>query len=179
MKSQIIVLCDSVVYCKDHSCTTHRNNLYKIDSSVIDLCVTSSQHIPNNSCYKSSKAMPGWNDQVQQLKEEALSWHAYWKAHGRPTSGYVAEMHRIIRAGYHIAIRHIEKKATKIQSEKMAQAILSNGSRGVWPEVRKNKGKTGKWHAVWMVVIIMMILLIYSQTNIWNCITLCHMMHLK
>ena len=174
-----IVLCDSVAYCKDHTCTKHRENLCKIYSSVIDSCVTSSQHIPNNSSYKSSKVMPGWNDQVQQLKEEALSWHAYWKAHGRPTSGYVAEMHRIIRARYHRAIRHIEKEATKIQSEKMAQSILSDGSRGVWPEVRKIKGKKGKWHAVWMVVMIMMILLIYFQTNIWNCITLCHMILLK
>ena len=38
----------------------------------------------------------------------------------------------------------IEKEATKIQSEKMAQSILSGGSRGVWPEVRKIKGKKGK-----------------------------------
>ena len=53
-------------------------------------------------------------------------------------------MHRIIRARYHRAIRHIENEATKIQSEKMAQSILSDGSRGVWPEVRKIKGKNGK-----------------------------------
>ena len=59
-----IVLCDSVVYCKDHTCTKHRENLCKIYSSVIDSCVTSSQHIPNNSSYKSSRVMPGWNDQV-------------------------------------------------------------------------------------------------------------------
>ena len=32
---------------------------------------------------------------------------------------------------------------------------------GVWPEVKKMKGKIGKWHAVWMVVMIMMILLTY------------------
>ena len=38
-----------MVYCKDHSCTTHRDNLCKIYSSVIDSCATSSQHIPNNS----------------------------------------------------------------------------------------------------------------------------------
>ena len=59
-----IVLCYNVVYCKDHTCTQHRYNLYKIYSSVIDSCVSSSQHIPNNSSYKSSKVMPGWNDQV-------------------------------------------------------------------------------------------------------------------
>ena len=57
--------------------------------------------------------IPGWNDQVQELTEEALSWHAYWKAHDRPSSGYVAEMHRIIRARYHRAISHIEKRSYK------------------------------------------------------------------
>ena len=31
-----IVLCDSVVYYKDHTCTKHRDNLCKIYSSVID-----------------------------------------------------------------------------------------------------------------------------------------------
>ena len=40
---------------------------------------------------------------------------------------------------------------------------------GVWAQgdrkLEKLKGKTGKWHAVWMVVKIMMILLIYFQTN--------------
>ena len=51
-----IVLYDSVVYCKNHTSTKHRDNLCKIYSSVIDSCVTSSQHIPNNSSYKSSKA---------------------------------------------------------------------------------------------------------------------------
>ena len=53
--------------------------------------------------------MSSWNDQVQELKEKALSWHAFWKAQGRPTSGYVAEMHRIIRARYYRAIRQIKK----------------------------------------------------------------------
>ena len=52
-------------------------------------------------------------------------------------------MHRIIRARYHRAISHIEKEAIKIQFEKKAPAILSDGSRGVWSEVRKIKGK--KW----------------------------------
>ena len=82
-------------WCKatNHDIRKYKDNLdeqldNKIYSSVIHSCVTSSQHIPNNSRYKSSIVMPGWNDQVQQLKEEALSWHAFWKAHGRPTSGY-------------------------------------------------------------------------------------------
>ena len=140
-----IVLCDSVVYCKDHTCTKHSENLCEIYSSVIDSCVTSSQHIPNNSSYKSSKVMLGWNDQVQQLKEEALSWHAYWKAHGHPTSGYVAEMHRIIRARYHRAISDILKK--KLQKSNLKKwlnqyCLMDLGVCG--RKLEKLKGKQGK-----------------------------------
>ena len=53
-------------------------------------------------------------------------------------------MHRIIRARYHRAIRHIEEGAAKIQSDKISQAILSEGSRGMWPETSRNKGKKKK-----------------------------------
>ena len=88
-------------------------------------------------------------------------------------------MHRIIRARYHRAIRHIEKEATKIQSEKMAQSILSDGSRCVWPEVRKIKGKKGKMACSMDDCNDNDDIANIFQRNIWNCITLCHMIHLK
>ena len=30
------------------------------------------------------KVKPGWNDNVQFLKSEALSWHKLWKCNGCP-----------------------------------------------------------------------------------------------
>ena len=50
----------------------------------------------------------------------------------------------LMTGGRESIIRHILKEATKIQSKKMGQSILSDGSRGVWPEVRKIKWKKGK-----------------------------------
>ena len=89
--------------------------------------------------------MPGWNDQVQQLKKEALSGHAYWKAHGRPTSGCVAEMHRIIRARYHRAIRHIEKKLQKSNLKKWHNqyCLMDLGVCGRKLEKLKGKRENG------------------------------------
>ena len=45
--------------------------------------------------------MPGWNDGAKYLRDEALSWHNFWKIDGHPRAEHIAEMHRISRAMYH------------------------------------------------------------------------------
>ena len=118
--------------------------------------------IRNNSSYKSNKVMPGWNE-VQQLKEEALSWHAYWKTHGLPTSIYVAEIHRVIRARYHRAIGHIGKKLQKSSLKKWLKRYFLMDLGVCGRKLKKLKGKKGKWHAVWMVAIFRQIYIIYNS----------------
>ena len=88
--------------------------------------------------------MPGWNDGVKYLRDEALSWHHFWKINGRPRAGHKDEMHRISRARYHRSIRHIQRNKKIIQSEKMAHAIVPNNSRNLWSEVRKVEGRNSK-----------------------------------
>ena len=62
--------------------------------------------------------MPGWNDGVKYLRDEALSSYHFWKINGRPRARHIAEMHRISRASYHRSIRHIQRNKKMIQSEK-------------------------------------------------------------
>lgn len=138
-----ISLCDSVLHCKDIYCTIHREQLCEIYSKVIESCIIASDHIPNTSGGV-NKSKPGWNDNVKPLQDEALSWHRHWKCHGRPRDGYIAEMHRITRARYHRAVRHVDKNANTLRAEKMANALLSNNSRDMWSEVRKMKGRNCK-----------------------------------
>ena len=61
----------------------------------------------------------------------------------------------------------------------MHEIVLSDGSRGVWPEVRKIKWKKRKMACSMDGCNDNDDIAIYFQTNIWNCITLCHMIHLK
>ena len=81
------------------------------------------------------KAKPGLNDNVQKLKDEALSYHRLWKSNGCPKEGYFT------RSRYHRAIRNIEKNPNTTRMGKMANALLSNKSRDVWSECAKMKGK--------------------------------------
>ena len=48
-------------------------------------------------------------------------------------------MRRITRARYHRAIQHIGINVNTIRMGKMANALLSNKSRGVWSECDKMK----------------------------------------
>ena len=131
-----------MLYCSDYNCIDHKEELCELYNTVINTCITASDHIPTTS--NRIKVKPGWNDNVKQLKEDALSWHHFWKINNRPRVGYVAEMHRISRARYHRAIRHIDRNASKIKSEKIAEAMLSNNSRDMWSEVKKMKGRNSK-----------------------------------
>ena len=68
-----------------------------VSITVITSCIHASDHIPTRS-NRSGKVKPGWNDNVQLLKSEALSCHKLWKCNGCPRDGYFAEMRRVTRA---------------------------------------------------------------------------------
>ena len=126
-----ITVDDSLLHCRDMFCLKHKEKISKLYSTVITSCINASDHIPTTS-KRSGKVKPGWNDNVQLLKSEALSWHKLWKCNGCPRDGYFAEMRRVTRARYHRAIRHIDKHAKTIRMNKMADAIVSNRSRDLW-----------------------------------------------
>ena len=50
---------------------------------VINACMTASVHIPKTSLH-SNNVIPGWNDNAQKLREDALSWHHFWNINGDP-----------------------------------------------------------------------------------------------
>ena len=138
-----VTLDEDLLFCRDIHCVDHRDMICDLYNTVISSCIEASKHIPTTS-KPSIKVKPGWNDNVQKLKDEALSYHRLWKSNGCPREGYFAEMRRITRARYHRAIRHIEKNANTIRMGKMANALLSNKSRDMWSECANMKGKNCK-----------------------------------
>ncbi len=133
----------SMLKCTDIKCTRHLSDIGKFYSSIIEACLDASDaHIPKSGADKAqeSKTIPGWNDQVEQLRRDSLMWHHHWKESGQPHSGQIAEMRRMSRARYHHAVRKVIKNENLIRSEKMAEAIVDNRSRDLMREARKIKG---------------------------------------
>ena len=112
-------------------------------SQLIDICSSASDSIPTTSS-PSHHSKPGWNDNIKYLRDDALSWHYFWKINSRPGTGYIAEMRRLSRARYHRAVRHLKRAKTRMRTEKMAEALISNRSRDVWSEVERMKGRSRK-----------------------------------
>ena len=130
----------SVLHCNDHNCHVHCKAIESLYVNILDACIDASRCIPHTSpC--GQKVIAGWNDEAEQLKREALSWHKVWKESGRPHSGDLAEIHRMSRARYHRVVRQLKKNANSVRMQKMVQAISNNDSRKLWSEVRKFKGK--------------------------------------
>ena len=78
-----ISLCDDMLDCDDQSCSVHKDEIVDLYKSVVNACIIASDHIPTTSP-STAKVMPGWNDGVKYLRDEALSWHHFWKINGRP-----------------------------------------------------------------------------------------------
>ena len=90
---------------------------------------------------KGGSVIPGWSQEVENLKQQALFWHRQWRSRGRPHNGDITERRRITRARYHQAIRQIIKRDDLIRTTRMAEAICDNRTRDLWAEVRKIKGR--------------------------------------
>ena len=99
--------------------------------------------IPTTSS-PSHHSKPGWNDNIKYLRDDALSWHYFWKMNSHPGTGYIAEMRRLSRATYHRAVRHLKRAETRMRTKKMAEALISNRSRDLWSEVKRMKGRSRK-----------------------------------
>ena len=71
--------CDiDMLDCDDKYCSVHKDEIVDLYKSVVNACIIASDHIPTTSP-STAKVMPGWNDGVTYLRDEALSWHHFWK----------------------------------------------------------------------------------------------------
>ena len=77
----------------------------------IDICSSASDSISTTSS-RSHRSKRGWNDFINYLRDDALSWHYFWIINCRPGTGYIAEMRRLSRARYHRAVRHLKRAET-------------------------------------------------------------------
>jgi len=142
------IKCDYEIFrCTDIHCTCvdHLNGLTEFYKNIIHACIDSSEIcIPKTATggiLSESKRVPGWSDQVEELRRDSLMWHQHWRESGQPHLGPVAEVHRISRARYHRAVRSVLKNRNVIKSKKMAEAIADNRTRDLFKEARKIKGR--------------------------------------
>ena len=92
---------------------------------------------PKKSC-PVSRAVPGWKEEVEPLRQESLFWHSVWISAGRPFNG-LHETMKQSRYRYHHSIRQVKKKAGEIKAKKLLEAS-EKGNIELLEEMKRVKG---------------------------------------
>ncbi len=60
--------------CKNIFCVDHKYDICDFYNKIIDACLYAGECIPTTSAHK-HKTVPGWNDHLEHLKQNALEWY--------------------------------------------------------------------------------------------------------
>jgi hypothetical protein len=139
-----IALPVDTLLCTDVKCcdVTHFNALNSYAQDITNSCVTAAEScIPQTCNRQSSGRLPGWSEHVQPLRDKSLFWHNLWLDCNRPRTGAVADCMRRTRAAYHYAIRQLKKDNESLMRERVAEAMLNDGGRNFWSEIKRIRSK--------------------------------------
>ena len=87
--------------------------------------------------------IPGWNEEVEPFREDALFWHSIWASTGRPNSGELHSYMSKTRNQYHYAVRRLKLQSNLTRAKKLFEASL-NSDMDLLKEMKLvKKGKSG------------------------------------
>ena len=140
-KLRDITFDSNALFCNDVFCSVHSSQINELYNNVIAATLDAASVIPT-SVSSPSKVIPGWNQYVEQYKQDSLYWHQCWKDQGKPHNGPVADQMRLSRARYHRAVRNVKRQSDEIKMEKMAEAMSKNNYRDLFSEAKRMKGRS-------------------------------------
>ena len=125
--------------CNNIQCNRHKDSIITLYTEICNSILSADECLPNTgNPTNTPNVVAGWNEFVEEHKQESLAWHQCWLEAGRPNQGLIALKRRLTRAKYHYAIRFVQKEENRIKSNRMAEAMVNNQDRILWKEVKKN-----------------------------------------
>ena len=93
---------------------------------------------PDKLC-KVEKAIPGWREECEPMRKDAVFWHAIWRSAGYPNKGVLHDIMVKTRNQYHYQVKQTRKRADDIRARKLFEASQS-GSMNILGEMKKISG---------------------------------------
>ena len=91
--------------------------------------------------------LPGWEENVNPARKDALFWHAVWISAGRPVHGGLHQVMCWTRNKYHYAVRKAKREAAKIKSTKLLEAAVE-GNISLMKEMKATLGRKDQGQSV-------------------------------
>ena len=130
----------NIIYCNNHMCSIHHNEIISLHDSIISCCLQASSCCIPTSRPEKSRSIPGWTEFVKPYKDTAMFWHWLWKQNGSPSHGYVANIRRSTRSQYHNVLRKVQKQEKQLQAARMAENITDCKYNEFWNKVKRIRG---------------------------------------
>ena len=92
------------------------------------------------------RSKPGWNTEVNKLREDSLFWHRLWVDIGQPQTGVVAAVMRNTRYTYHKAVKGIKRNDLNVRKAKLAEMANESDVRVLWDELKTVKQRCEMHH---------------------------------
>ena len=132
---------EEVLGCDDVLCSSefHKSVIDELCNKVFDSITIAAENTIPHSKSNSHKCtpVPGWNDHIQEWKEQSIFWKAVWESAGRPLDNDLHRKMKYFRNHYHYAIRRVRNHEAKIRKTKFAQACINNDVNDIFDEIRK------------------------------------------
>ena len=131
------------IECSDPLCSDPAHSSER-DEHVLDmLChIVESSHtmLPlaggrSSTPTSSSGNIPGWTENVEPYRQEALFWHSVWVSARRPAIGELHTMMTRSRNQYHYAVRRLKLDSRMIRAKKLLESSV-NGDTELIKEMK-------------------------------------------
>ena len=119
--------------CRDESHTADRDNLVLdilcsvVESSHTTLPLSGGRRATpagSKSGKRSNGNIPGWSEEVEPFRQEAIFWHSIWKSAGRPNNGDLYRWKNHTKNQYHYAVRKSKKQGNLTRANKLVKLQL-------------------------------------------------------
>ena len=137
------------IFCTDTHCSDQQhqqdrdNHVLSVLTSIVEASHTAIPLTKRPRPRDSAGRTPGWKENVEPFRQDALFWHSVWLSAGSPNTG---QLHRLMcwsRNKFHYAIRKLEKKAENAKAEILLEASEQNDI-DLLAEMKKMKGSKSK-----------------------------------
>ena len=140
------LICPESLLCSDVHCSDEQHRLDR-DGHVVDVLtsVVEASHsaIPLTKKARakgSSPSIPGWKQQVEPFRQDAMFWHSIWLSLNKPNSGQLFRLMQWTRNKYHYSVRKLKKQSENILAKKLVEAS-ENSEIDLLNEMKNIRGK--------------------------------------
>ena len=136
----IVIPTDAMV-CNNVFCTEHLDQINTFHNDITNVLVCASAECIPSSSSRFRKAVPGWNEYVENYFKSALFWHFLWKENGQPLNGLLADIRRKTRSQYHQAYKMVLRHEGELRLDKIESEFNHGSDLNAWHSVRIYQSK--------------------------------------